>query len=88
MSDAQASPSPSAVPNSGQQVSIKYGVYNEKMPPNTTVAAARERINRVTTMSADTQAFVNGQRVNEDSVLEPGATLQFMKRTGEKGQLA
>lgn len=82
MSDAQAS---SAVPNSGQQITIKYGVYTEKMAPNSTVAAARERINRITTMSADTQAFVNGQRVDDNTVLEPGATLQFMKRTGEKG---
>jgi hypothetical protein len=84
MSDAQASAS-SAVPSSGQQITVKYGVYTEKIAANSTVAAARERINRVTTMSADTQAFVNGQRVDDNSVLEPGATLQFMKRTGEKG---
>lgn len=84
MSDAQVNTGPAAA-GQPQQITIKYGVYTEKMPAGTTVAAARERISKITSMSADTAAYVNGQKVDETTPLDGNVTLNFMKRTGEKG---
>ena len=78
---AAAAPTPAG----GGQITIKYGVYTEKLPAGSTVAAARERIGKITAMSADTAAYVNGQKVDENTQLDGNTTVQFMKRTGEKG---
>ncbi len=77
-----------AQPNPGtgaQPVVVKFGVYNEKMPAGTTVAQARERLGKVAQMQGDTVPYINGNKVDENAQLDGGQTLQFMKRTGEKG---
>lgn len=81
--EVTANPSPQG---GGQnQVTVKFGVYTEKMPSGTTVAQARERLNKIASMSADTSAFINGQKVEDNTPLDGNQTVQFMKRTGEKG---
>ena len=87
MSDAQFNSAASSS-SSSPQVTIKYGVYTDKLPAGSTVASARQRIGQLTQMSADTQAYVNGQKVDENTVLDGNSTVQFMKRTGEKGSKA
>lgn len=85
MANDAASATPAGAQPSGQPVAIKYGVYTEKMPAGTTVAQAKERMIKIASMTADTKAYIDGNAVDDNAVLGEGTTLQFMKRTGEKG---
>ena len=71
-----------------ETVSVAHGPYAEQLP------VAGETVGRIRTMFADrfdldplSQAVIDGREVDDDTIVEAGQLLMFVKRAGEKGVL-
>lgn len=69
-----------------ESVTVSHGPYAEQLP------VAGESVGRVRTMYADrfdldplSQAIIDGHEVDDDTIIEAGQLLVFIKRSGEKG---
>jgi hypothetical protein len=79
---AAAQPTPG-----GGTAKVRFGVYDQQIPTGNNVNVGQLRANYQTVWSVpnDAQAFVNGQQVDDQFVLQPGQQLEFHRRAGEKG---
>ena len=66
---------------------VSHGPYAERLP------VVGETVQRVRELYADrfdlvpaSQAVIDGVAVSDDTVIEAGQTLVFVRRAGEKGQ--
>ena len=78
----------SDIGSSTETVNVVHGPYAEQLP------VAGETVGRIRTMFADrfdldplSQAIIDGREVDDDTIVEAGQLLMFVKRAGEKGVL-
>lgn len=69
-----------------ETVTVSHGPYAEQLP------VAGESVGRIRTMYADrfdldplSQAIIDGHEVDDNTIIEAGQLLVFIKRAGEKG---
>ena len=67
-------------------VSIKHGVNSLTLDlAGQTVGAIRDRVEDVLNLGANEEARVNGLPATDETVVQEGQTLEFVKVAGEKG---
>ncbi len=67
-------------------VEVIHGVYAHSMPlAGMTVRQARAELEERMNLAPDALAVVDGNEVDEDTVLAEGQVLNFVKHSGEKG---
>lgn len=67
-------------------VEVIHGVYAHDLPlAGMTVGQAREELSDRMNIDPEAGAVVDGNHVPEDTVLNEGSTLNFVKLAGEKG---
>lgn len=67
-------------------VKVVHGTHDGQHPlANQTVATARATFSVPYNIPTEAAAFVNGEPVDEDYVLRPNESLEFMKAAGVKG---
>lgn len=70
-----------------RKVEVIHGVYSHSLPlVGLTVAQARSELTERMNIDPDAVSVVDGQEVDENTVLHEGQVLNFMKRAGEKGR--
>jgi hypothetical protein len=85
-SDDFAEPGGTVTADAGGGVSVVHGVYAHTLPlGGMTVRHARAELTERLNISPDAMAVVDGNEVNEDTVLVEGQVLNFVKHAGEKG---
>jgi hypothetical protein len=65
---------------------LRYGVYNQ--PSNVagkTVKEVRDQFSKIWGIPNDAVAYCGKEKLNEDSVIQPGQNVEFHRRAGEKG---
>jgi hypothetical protein len=69
-----------------RHVEVIHGVYSHSLPlVGMTVAQARDELTDRMNIDPDAVSVVDGQEVDENTVLQEGQVLNFVKRSGEKG---
>jgi hypothetical protein len=69
-----------------RHVEVIHGVYSHSLPlVGMTVAQARDELTHRMNIDPDAVSVVDGQEVDENTVLQEGQVLNFVKRAGEKG---
>ncbi len=69
-----------------RRVEVIHGVYSHSLPlVGMTVAQARHELADRMNIAPDAVSVVDGQEVDENTVLQEGQVLNFVKRAGEKG---
>lgn len=67
-------------------VTVTSGANSDDFPfDGQTVGAVRNALSDIYTISADAVPTLNGERVDEDTVLPAGGSLSFAKTTAQKG---
>ena len=67
-------------------VTVACGPYVEPLPVgNMTVSEVRARYRDRFDIDPESQAILNGQEVGDDTRIDAGQTLAFIRRAGEKG---
>ena len=82
----EASSSNNPANRANGMASLRYGVYNQ--PSNIagkTVKEVRDQFSKVWGIPNDAIAYIGKDRLNEDTVIEPGQNIEFHRRAGEKG---
>ena len=68
------------------QVHVIHGVYSHELPlVGMTVGQARSELAERMNIDPESMATVDGDEVDEDTVLVEGQVLNFLTRAGEKG---
>jgi hypothetical protein len=79
----------SAIPNpgAGGSAKVKFGVLDTNVPTshNLTVGQIRENYQSTWSMAPDVEPRVNGQKVEDNHVLQNGEMLEFHRKSGDKG---
>ena len=71
------------------QVQVIHGVYSHSLPlAGMTVAAARADLQERMNVPADAMAVIDGDEAGDDTILQEGQMLNFVKRMGERGSVA
>jgi hypothetical protein len=71
----------------GGNVDVVHGVYAHSMPlGGMRVRDARAELEERMNIDPDAVALIDGQEVDEETVLAEGQTLNFIKHAGEKGR--
>ena len=69
------------------RVEVIHGVYAHSLPlGGMTVAQARAELADRMNMDPEATAVIDGNHVPEDTILNEGNTLNFVKHAGEKGR--
>lgn len=70
-------------------VTIKNGVnsLNADLAEGTTVSVARERVRQALNIDPNAVPRIDGEVVEGSHVLRSGTILEFVKASGEKGQI-
>lgn len=69
------------------QVHVSHGVYSHPHPlGGMTVRQARSLLSERMNIAPEAVAVVDGQEVGDDTVLQEGAALMFVREAGEKGR--
>ena len=67
-------------------VTVCHGPYAEELPVgNMSVGAIRERFSDRLDIDPESQAIVDGNEVDENTVVRAGQLLTFVRKAGEKG---
>ena len=83
MSAEQASPAQN--PSSKKEATLKSGVRVQKIQSGTKVSEVRKQWETLFRIPADAKAYSGTQELSDDAVVEDGMTLEFIKKSGEKG---
>jgi hypothetical protein len=71
---------------SERHVEVIHGVYSHSLPlVGMTVAQARDELTERMNIDPDAISVVDGQEVDDNTILQEGQVLNFVKRSGEKG---
>lgn len=65
---------------------LRYGVYNQ--PSNIagkTVKEVRDQFSKIWGIPNDAVAYCGKDKMDENSVIQPGQNVEFHRRAGEKG---
>ncbi len=69
-----------------RHVEVIHGVYSHSLPlVGMTVGQARDELTHRMNIDPDAVSVVDGQEVDENTILHEGQVLNFVKRAGEKG---
>jgi len=70
----------------GSAATVSHGPYEERLPvAGMTVGQVRERFRDRFDIDPQAQAFVDGNEVGDDTVVQTGQQVLFARRAGEKG---
>jgi hypothetical protein len=84
--DAHSDAFPDHSSNREGRVDVVHGVYAHSLPlAGMTVHQARHHLEDRMNIAPDAVAVVDGRESDEDSVLDEGQVLTFVKHAGEKG---
>jgi len=73
-------------PRANGMANLRYGVYNQ--PSNIagkTVAEVRSQFSKIWGIPNDAVAYCGKDKMDENSVIQPGQNIEFHRRAGEKG---
>jgi hypothetical protein len=84
MSTAASAPDNSAKPAPGT-ITIKSGVHTHKVPSDMTVGQIREKFGSLFKIPAEAKGYSGTQQLSDDQTLPSGSTLEFVRKSGEKG---
>lgn len=74
-------------PDNGDLVTVASGPYAEQLPvANMTVGEVRVRFRDRFDIDPRSQAVLAGRDVGDDTRIQPGQVLMFVRRAGEKGR--
>jgi hypothetical protein len=75
-------------PNSGV-AKARYGIYDNNFPTGNgvNVKAIRDNYQSMWSLPTDSDAYINGDKVADTYEIQPGDTVEFHRRSGEKGSL-
>lgn len=76
---------PASNPSSSNSAILKSGVRQSKIQAGETVGNLRNEWSGLYKIASDSKPMVNGKEVGEDYVIQPGDSLEYVKKTGEKG---
>jgi hypothetical protein len=77
----------STAPRREGRVDVIHGVYAHSLPlAGLTIRQARTELQERMNIPVDALAVVDGSEANEDTVLQEGQVLNFVKPAGEKGR--
>jgi len=69
-----------------QEATVGSGVYLEKLPVGgMTVAAVRDKYADRMDIAPGAEAFIDGAKVDPETIVKQGQTLRFAHKAGEKG---
>jgi len=78
----------SGTPSAGGSATVCHGPYLERLPvTNMTVRDIRDRFRDRLDIDPESQAFVDGNEADEDTVIRDGQLVTFIRRAGEKGNV-
>ncbi|MHC4942562.1 MAG: hypothetical protein ACYTG7_06020 [Planctomycetota bacterium] len=84
--DAHSDPFTSGSSGREGRVEVVHGVYAHSLPlAGMTVMQARSELEDRMNIAPDAVAVVDGLEAGDDSVLDEGQVLNFVKHAGEKG---
>jgi hypothetical protein len=66
-------------------ITIKSGVHQHKVDANMTVGQIREKFGALFKIPAEAKGYSGTQQISDDQTLPAGSTLEFVKKSGEKG---
>lgn len=70
----------------GQPANIRFGVYNQPAPVSgKTVAEVRQQFGKIWGISNDAVAYKGKDKLDENYVIQAGDSVEFHRRSGEKG---
>ena len=84
MSTAASSPDNNAK-SANPTITIKSGVHQHKVDANMTVGQIREKFGALFKIPAEAKGYSGTQQISDDQTLPAGSTLEFVKKSGEKG---
>jgi hypothetical protein len=84
MNESVSQPSPSASSSSGK-VTIKYGVHVREVEAGTTIGDLRKKYGQILRIPEDARGYSGTNQMSDDQVLTDGTTVEFVRKTGEKG---
>jgi hypothetical protein len=70
---------------SSNAATVVHGVHRESTAANQTVGEIRRRMRDRLAIDDRSHAFINGRSVTDDTRVQPGQTVSFMRKAGEKG---
>lgn len=79
----------SASGSSGGVAKARYGIYDNNFPTGkgTNVGSIRNNYQKMWSLPKDSDAYINGGKVDDTYEIQPGDTVEFHRRSGEKGSL-
>lgn len=83
MSAEQASAASS--PQGKKDTTLKSGVRVQKIQPGKKVGEIRKEWETLFRIPTDAKAYSGTQELSDDATVEEGMTLEFIKKSGEKG---
>lgn len=69
-------------------VTVRHGVLHERTHPDQTVGEVRQRLRTRLGLRDESQAFLDGQPVDDQTQVRANQTLTFLRHGGEKGAVA
>ena len=78
-SSSQSQPTPAG------KSTIKFGVYTREVSASDTIADLRKKYGPMLRIPEDAHAYNGTTRVDENQPIGEGVTLEFIRKTGEKG---
>ncbi len=83
---ARSPSSPAAPPEERPAVTVSHGVHAERLPAgNMTVGQIRAEFRDRLGIDPRSRAFLDGHEVEDDTIVEGGQMLSFVRKAGEKG---
>lgn len=74
--------------SAAKQATVRYGVYGQPGGyAGKTVAEIRKQLTGPWSIPADAQAHKGKTALGDDYVIQPGDSIDFMRKLGEKGTL-
>lgn len=73
----------------GGQATVRYGVYNQPGSyAGQSVQDVRKQLGKLWNIPDDAQAYKGKTKLDENYVIQPGESIDFHRKMGEKGLLA
>lgn len=72
--------------NAGGKVTIKSGVHVHEVPQGMSVADLRREYGPLFRIPEDAGGYSGTQRLDDNSVPTAGSVIEFVKKSGEKGE--
>lgn len=67
------------------KITIKYGVHVREVEAGTTIGDLRKKYGQILRIPDDARGYSGTNQIGDDQVLSDGMTVEFVRKTGEKG---